>query len=129
MELDSCNREYWEFVRNLRNDRRVSEGFIESIHITPEMQESYMKTHSKYYRIALLDKKPCGFVGVLDDDIRICTHPSFQRKGVGKFMLNEIMKIFPKAYGKVKVSNEISKNLFLSSGFKQEFTIFTRYEK
>ena len=27
-KLVDCNQEYWEFVRNLRNDERVLEGFI-----------------------------------------------------------------------------------------------------
>lgn len=129
MELTNCDKKYWEFVRNLRNDKRVLEGFIETTYITPEMQEKYMEVHSRFYRIAVVGKKPCGFVGVVGNDIRICTHPSFQNKGVGKFMLNEIMKIFPTAHGRVKVDNEASKKLFLSIGFKEKYTIFTRDEK
>ena len=59
-----------------------------------------------------------------DDDIRICTHPDYQGKGIGKFMLNEIIKIYPTAYGKVKIENKASQNLFLSLGFKKKFIIF-----
>ena len=129
MELIECTQQYWEFVRTLRNDKRVLDGFIKSSYITKEMQIKYMKNHSQYYRIAKVDEKPVGYVGVIDDDIRICTHPDYQGKGIGKFMINEIMKIFPTAYGKVKINNEISKNLFLSMGFKEKFIIFTRDEK
>ena len=126
MELVSCTKKYWEFVRVLRNDGRVLDGFIKPIHITKGMQLNYMRDHQQFYRVALIDNQPCGYVGVIDDDIRICTHPSFQGKGVGKFMLKEIMEIFPSAYGKVKIDNEASKKLFLSSGFTQKFIIFKK---
>jgi ribosomal protein S18 acetylase RimI-like enzyme len=124
MELVNCTEKYWEFVRILRNDDRVVDGFLSSKIITQPMQEEYMKKYSKYYRIALIDNHPCGYVGVIDDDIRICTHPDYQGKGVGKFMLNEIIKIYPTAYGKVKIENKASQNLFLSLGFKKKFIIF-----
>ncbi len=88
------------------------------------MQIKYMNKHSDCYRIGIIDTHPVGFVGVIEDDIRICTHPNHQGKGVGKFMLKEIMKIFPTAYGKVKKDNEASKKLFFSLGFKEKFIIF-----
>ena len=132
MELVNCNQEYWEFVRKLRNDKRVVDGFIESTHITSEMQVNYMTKYSDCYRIALIQTHtgdsiittPAGFVGVIEDDIRICTHPDFQGMGIGKFMLTEIMKIFPTAYGKVKINNEASKKLFLKAGCKEKFIIY-----
>ena len=128
MELKKCTRKYWEFIRVLRNDKRVLDGFIESIYITKKMQEKYMQDHSKFYRVALLNNQPCGYVGVIEDDIRICTHPDFQGRGVGKFMLKEIINIFPTAYGKVKIDNEASKKLFSSVGFTKKFIIF-EYDK
>jgi len=126
MELVECSKEYWEFVRVLRNDERVLDGFIKSVHITEEMQESYMKNHSQFYRIALVDGEPAGYVGVIDDDIRVCTHPDFQGKGVGKFMINKCMEIWPTAFAKVKVDNEASLRLFRSCGFKKKFYILTK---
>ena len=125
MELVKCNKKYWGFVRNLRNDKKVSEGFIQSTHITKEMQEKYMEEYSPYYYVAISNEGvPMGYVGVIEDDIRICTHPKHQGKGVGKFMLKKIRGIFPNAYGKVKIDNEASKNLFTSVGFKEKFIIF-----
>jgi|TARA_R110000851_G_scaffold82820_1_gene181297 ribosomal protein S18 acetylase RimI-like enzyme len=124
MELKECTKEYWEFIRILRNDKRVLDGFINSTHITKEMQESYMQDHSQFYRVALYREQPCGYIGVIEDDIRICTHPDFQGQGIGKFMLKEIMKIFPTAYGKVKIDNKASKKLFSSVGFKEKFIIY-----
>lgn len=128
MKLVNCSNEYWEFIRILRNDKRVLDGFIESTYITKEMQEKYMQNYSKFYRVALLNNQPCGYIGVIEDDIRICTHPDFQNKGIGKFMLKEIMKIFPTAYGKVKINNKASLNLFKSVGFEEKFIIF-KYNK
>ena len=126
MELVECNKEFWEFVRLLRNDERVQSGFIKSIHITEEMQKEYMSKYSEYYRIALVDGVPAGYVGVIEDDIRVCTDPFFQGKGVGKFMINEIMKEYPTSYAKVKVDNEASLRLFRTCGFRKKFYILTK---
>jgi GNAT superfamily N-acetyltransferase len=126
MELVDCTKKYWEFVRNLRNDERVKDGFIKSTYITEDMQEAYMTVHYKYYKIALIDNAPVGYIGVIDDDIRICVHPAFQKRGVGKFMIEESMKIWPSAEGKVKLGNEASMNLFKSCGFKEAYVIFKK---
>ena len=126
MELVECSPQYWEFVRVLRNDERVLDGFIKSVHITEEMQQSYMSNHSQFYRIALIDGKPAGYVGVIDDDIRVCTHPDFQGKGVGKFMINKCMEIWPTAFAKVKLDNEASMKLFEACGFTKKFYILTK---
>ena len=126
MELVKCTKKYWEFVRVLRNDDRVQSGFIKSSNITKDMQSAYMMMYSKFYRIALIDGKPAGYVGVIDDDIRVCTHPNYQGQGVGKFMINECMKIWPTAFAKVKMENEASIRLFESCGFTKRFFILTK---
>ena len=74
----------------------------------------------------MIDKKPAGYVGVIEDDIRVCTHPDYQGKGVGKFMINEIMKEYPTAFAKVKIDNEISMKLFEACGFTKKFYILTK---
>lgn len=121
-----CTQEYWEFVRNLRMDTRVVSGFIDIVDISTDMQVSYMTKNAHNYRIALADGKPAGYIGVIDNDIRICTHPDYQHKGIARFMLEEMIKIYPNAYGKVKIDNEASKNLFRSLGFTETFLIFTK---
>jgi ribosomal protein S18 acetylase RimI-like enzyme len=126
MELVKCTKEYWEFVRTLRNDERVISGFIKSVHITEDMQTNYMKGNSHYYRIGLLNGEPAGYVGVIEDDIRVCTHPDYQGKGVGKFMINEIMNEEPTAFAKVKMDNEASIKLFEACGFTKKFYILTK---
>ena len=126
LKLVECTKEYWEFIRTLRNDERVLEGFIHSIPITKDMQTSYMNIHNKDYWVALLNNDPVGYVGVIDDDIRVCTHPDYQGKGIGKFMINELIKIKPTSFARVKLHNTASIKLFESCGFTKKFYILTR---
>jgi hypothetical protein len=118
MVIVECTKEYWEFVRKLRMDGRVIDGFLETTPITEEQQIKYMISNSQHYRIALVNRKPAGYVGVLNDDIRVCTHPDFQGLGVAKFMITECIKIWPTAYAKVKIGNIASDKLFISCGFE-----------
>ena len=117
MELVACTKEYWQFVRLLRMDPRVIEGFVDRVNITEEQQNQYMSQNHENYRIALIEGIPAGYVGVIEDDIRVCTSPEFQGRGVGKFMINQCKKLWPNAYAKVKHSNLNSSKLFLSCGF------------
>jgi len=98
MVIVECTREYWEFVRKLRMDGRVIDGFLETTPITEEQQIKYMISNSEHYRIALFGGKPAGYVGVINDDIRVCTHPDFFGMGVGKFMIKSAMAIWPTAW-------------------------------
>lgn len=118
--------QYYEFIRELRNDERVKDGFIQQGNITAVQQIEYMKTHEKEYWVCLLASKPCGFVGVIDGDIRVATHPDFQKRGIASIMIDFIKEKFGnKAFAKVKINNEASKNLFLKAGFKEAFIIYT----
>ena len=97
MVLVKNNYIYWEFIRNLRNLDGVRECFIVQDIIDPEAHQEYMKKYSDCFYICLVGEIPAGYVGVIQDDIRVATHPNFQGQGVGKFMINQIMKIYPDA--------------------------------
>ena len=126
LELVFCDEIYWEFVRKLRNNKKTSIGFIENRIITVKEQKEYMKINSKNYRIALYNKTAVGYVGVINNDIRVCTHPEYQGKGIGKFMILECLKIWPKAQCKIKIDNLKSIKLFESCGFKKQFYLLKK---
>lgn len=126
LKLVENEPKYYEFIRNLRNDERVKSGFIQSSFITEEQQIEYMTKHHNCFRICLDNDDPVGYVGVIDNDIRIATSPSYQKRGVGKFMLQQIETVFPGAVAKIKIENEASLKLFLSGGFKVKYYLLER---
>ena len=126
LTLSPCTEEYWEFVRLLRTDPRVLSGFIQRSNITSEQQREYMQAHWQEYFIALVDGHPAGFVGSVDRDIRVCTHPDYQGQGVGSFMISELMRRFPQSVARIKIGNEASKRLFTACGFTPTFTVYEK---
>lgn len=120
------NPQYWEFVRQLRNMRGVREGFIHQQEISAIQQAEYMLKYNSNFWICLVDGEPGGYVGIIDNDIRVATHPHFQGKGVGSFMINEIMKIHPNAMAKVKLNNKASIKLFEKCGFKKKYYLLEK---
>ena len=121
--------QYWEFIRCLRNDERVKSGFIKQEHISENFHLKYMEKHGNMFYVCLCKNKPAGYIGCIDDDIRIAVHPDFQGKGIGSFMINELMKINPSAFAKIKIDNEASLRLFMKCGFKKKYYILEKNEK
>ena len=117
-------KKYHEFIRIIRNDKRVKRGFIEHKNITKKQQIKYMKKFEKNYFICLCGKTPAGYIGVIGNDIRVATHPDFQGKGIGLFMVNYIKKRFKRVQAKIKIDNNASINLFKKAGFKLKYYIF-----
>ena len=85
-----------------------------------------MEKYGKLYYICLIDGLPAGFVGQIENDIRVATHPDFQKRGVGKFMINDLMAKHPESLAKVKIDNEASLRLFEACGFKKVYYILER---
>jgi RimJ/RimL family protein N-acetyltransferase len=104
----------------------VRQGFIVQDEINPVEHAAYMLKYNSNFWICLSDDRPVGYVGVIEDDIRVATHPEFHGKGVGTFMINEIMNLFPTALAKVKIDNEASLKLFEKCGFKKKFYILEK---
>jgi RimJ/RimL family protein N-acetyltransferase len=126
------NEKFYDFIRELRFHPKNIHGFLEKTPVTKEQQFEYMKKFGKYYFICLFKKIPVGFVGVVKNDIRICTHPEFKKKGAGLFMLQEIIKLFPKAKAKILKNNTESIKLFKKAGFTifdyDETLFYLKYE-
>jgi len=118
LNLIENEKKYWEFIRILRSDERVQDGFIQNSTIE---QEVYMEKYNNNYYICLCDDKPCGFIGEIDGDIRVCTDPEHQGKGVGSFMISEITKLRPNIYAKVKLDNISSVKAFEKAGYEKKY--------
>jgi RimJ/RimL family protein N-acetyltransferase len=104
----------------------VREGFIQQEIISRKKHEKYMKKNSDFFWICLIENIPAGYIGVIEDDIRIATHPDYQGLGVATYMLNQIMRINPKAFAKVKINNKASLRLFEKCGFKKEYYLLEK---
>ena len=108
--LCPLKEEHYEFVRLLRNSQP---GFLTpNVNITSEQQIQYMDKNHTHYYICVLKNKPLGFIGVMENDIRLCTHPDAQGKGVATFMLEEIVKLYPNATGRILKDNLPSQKAF-----------------
>ena len=129
LEFVKNEEKYYEFIRLLRTDYRVLYGFVQQVNITSEQQKKYMAKYGKSYYICLVDDVPAGFIGEVNGDIRVATLPEYQRKGVGSFMVKELIKRRPDAYARIKVDNEISHNFFKKLDFKLSFHIMTPPEQ
>lgn len=117
LKLVENNKDYYEVIRNLRTDPNNTSGFLEQVQITPEQQIKYMEKYEKNYWVCLLDESPVGFVGVVDLDIRFAVDPKFKNKGIGTFMINELMKTNKNATSKVLLDNTPSQRIFEKCGF------------
>ena len=122
--LQQLTPEYFEFVRDLRNDDDIKQGFINQEFITKENHAKYMKINAKNYWVAFLNDDPAGYVGVVENDIRLAVAREFSRLGIAEFMLQEIRKLFPSAIAKVKFNNLASKRLFEKCGYEPTFIIY-----
>ena len=118
LKLVDCSREYWDFVMELRNGLR--EGFVCQDLIKKEDHYKYMKKNFNHYYICLENETPVGWAGSIDKDIRVATHPNHQKKGIGKFLINELMSRHPDSFAKIKINNEASQKLFKYCGFKNK---------
>ena len=126
MELVQNKPQYWEFIRKLRNHPDVKSGFIQQEDIKKECHEKHMLRYGLFFYVCLVNNKPAGYVGVINGDIRVATHPDFQGKGVGKYMINQLMEMQPDAFAKVKIDNEASARLFEACGFKKKYYILEK---
>jgi len=115
MYMVKCEEKYWPFVLKLRNQFR--EFFFSQSIITDEQHQKFMEKWSKNYFICISHdgESPLGWVGVVDNDIRIAVSKKFQSQGVGKFMLESIKDLYPDATAQILAENISSIRLFESA--------------
>ena len=127
LEMVAATDNYIKFIRELRNDPITSKGFINRELISEDSHLEYMKEKSKFYKVCLLDGMPVGYIGVIDNDIRIAVHNDYRNNGIGTFMLNDILKYYPNSSAKIKVENLASIKLFEKLGFERKYYIYEKY--
>ncbi len=116
--LRQCTENDYKFILDLRNFFR--NFFFSTEEILWIDHTKFMDKHKDSYYICITDNTKAGFVGVVDGDIRLCTHLAFQRMGVGKFMLQKIYRMFPDSKGEIKSNNLSSIATFKAAGVPYE---------
>jgi len=127
MELVECSNlpgDHWYGILDIRNDNR--EGFGDPSIIPTATHHAYMFKNFSNYLVCVDSCEVIGFIGHVENDIRLATKKTHQNKGVGKFMVEAFMKKFPNSFAKVKINNEASRRLFESCGFKKKYYILEK---
>jgi hypothetical protein len=119
LNLIKNSQQYYDFIRLLRIHPENTSGFQEQVEISQSNQIEYMKKHGSSYYICTLDDTPVGFIGSVNNDLRLATDPKYKRMGIGKFMLESFLEIEPNCVSKVLLSNQPSNNLFKNCGLTQ----------
>jgi ribosomal protein S18 acetylase RimI-like enzyme len=121
IKLIAVTEEWYDFVRICRTAPENQSGFIEQKPITVAMQHAYMSKYKDCYRIAVnQNTEGIGYIGDVDNDIRIAVHPNYKGKGMGKIMLSLFMESRREGVAKVLKNNQASLRLFTKCNFKIE---------
>ena len=121
--------EYWEFIRQLRNDDIMRANSLNSHIIEPEEHHAYMSLHNDKYYICLDEDVPVGYVARnAQDYISVAVISQARGKGIGKYMLQyfgDLMRT-QKLRAVVSLTNPASLKLFESCGFVKKYYVFER---
>jgi len=135
MELVECSNlpgDHWYSILDIRNEN--CEGFGDSSIIPIATHHAYMFKNYSNYLVCIeeteeskrVNEEVIGFIGHVENDIRLATKKTHQNKGVGKFMVEAFMEKFPNSFAKVKIDNEASRRLFESCGFRKKYYILEK---
>tara|TARA_R110002020_G_scaffold20838_4_gene70681 strand:+ start:1981 stop:2364 length:384 start_codon:yes stop_codon:yes gene_type:complete len=127
MELVKCNNlpgAHWDAILEIRNENRG--GFGDSSTIRSGTHCKYMFENFSNYLLCVERDEVLGFIGHVNNDIRLATKKVHQNKGIGKFMVESFMEKYPEAFAKVKLDNKGSLKLFESCGFKKKYHILEK---
>lgn len=115
------NRDYWYEVLLIRNLNAV--GFGDTNQIDWVTHTEFMFKNHEHYFVMVEEGRTVGFVGCVNNDIRVGVHPQFQNRGYGKQLIFFIKEKYPDGVAKIKDGNEASVNLFTSCGFQPTWHI------
>ena len=124
MKLVQNNRIYFDFIRSLRLHPENISGFLDKRIFSQESHLAYMNHSGNRYFICLDNANlPVGYIGDVDSDIRLAVNPENKGKGIGRFMLEEFIRLNPFSsmvfFSKVLVENIPSQRLFEGLNFKK----------
>jgi ribosomal protein S18 acetylase RimI-like enzyme len=124
MKLVQNNPIYFDFIRSLRLHPENISGFLDQSVFSKESHLAYMKQSGHRYFICLdTNKNPVGYIGDVDSDIRLAVDPENKGKGIGRFMLEEFIRLNPFSstvfFSKVLLGNIPSQRLFEGVNFKK----------
>jgi ribosomal protein S18 acetylase RimI-like enzyme len=126
LRLVPATENYFTFILELRNNPLVNKGFIERELISEKSHLEYMNQNASLFKVCLLDGLPVGYIGVIENDIRIAVHIDYLRKGIGTFMVSEIARQNSTLIAKVKIENIASVKLFEKLGFKRRYYLYEK---
>jgi len=106
------NYELGEILRQIRNDKSFIVGFVNHKQITKKEQKKYIDKYGEFYYICYEEEIPVGFIGVVNNDLRLATIPTMQRQGIGRFMVTEIKNLDLKFSVKIRKGNRRSQKFF-----------------
>ena len=123
MELAKCHKKHWRRVLEIRNSVRHS--FINSSIIRHEDHLKFMEKTYENFIVAIIIGDVVGFAGVVENDVRVAVDPRYQKRGIGKKLLQKIVNDFPKCEAKIDTENKASLSLFKSCGFTKKYYILS----
>ena len=118
--LDICKPLYWDLIGKLRANPKTRHFFCEEYQFNSELQIQYMEANSKYFHVVLVNGEFAGYIGLIGPDRNEITYsvdPKYQNKGLGTYMVTQIMQLSPKIWAKVKHNNLSSIHIFQKLGF------------
>ena len=126
---------YYNFIRDTRNlDNGENFQKLQTPMTFDKIKLLIDSIGPDMFKVALLEDYPVGYILITNrnkylqtkcGDVFIHIHPDYQKKGVGKSIMSEFLKIHPYLEAKVKINNNQSIGFFESLGFKKSHYTFT----
>ena len=121
------DKKYWDEILKIRNENCF--GFGNNKPINKKDHYCFMEKNYYDYFVYLdevQNNTVAGFVGCVNNDIRIAIKNEYKRLGLAKDLIYFIKKKYPNSFAKVKSDNIPSLKLFESCGFKKTWYVLEK---